>query len=221
MMTDGAVYDRDHVLLTVKRKVTVSEKLPLAVAFRGNFAFAEVTSRQIIRAAEEVGFDRMLAALEGDLPNMPQEPRLEILIAGVSETAGPMHRMFTNWEARESDRQKCSVLLDPGPMHFGFGSDGRAVTLDDFGIPPPRQGETIQSWLSRYGVAIFEYFRRLPVPIDPFDVSTAREYLIGGICDMTVVKPSSVSTTLLHRWPDKIGERIDPFRDIEKTREAA
>lgn len=213
VMTDGAVYDRDGVLLAIKRKVVVSERLPLAIAFRGNFAFAELTSRQIIGAAEEVGFDRMLAALETDLSNMPQEPRLEILIAGISETAGPMHRMFTNWGGNEEARRKHPpfTLIDPGPMHWGFGGDGGpALTLDDFGVPPPRKGETTQAWLSRHGLKIFEFFRRIRVPITPEDINTTRANVIGGILDLTVIKPGNVSTTLLHRWPDKVGEKIVP-----------
>jgi hypothetical protein len=206
LLTDGAIYDRNGSLLAIRRKVTISDSLPLAVCFRGNFAFGEITSRQIIAAAEEIGFDRMLSDLEADLPNMPTSPDLEIVIAGVSETAGPMHRRFLN-KQMIGDRAP-RTLIDPGPMYFGFGTDGRAVTLAGMGVPPPRKDETIETWLSRHGVSIFEYFRRISVPTDTAD--SDRQYLIGGICDMTVVKRGSVSTTLLHRWPDKVGEKIDP-----------
>ncbi|RWM28492.1 hypothetical protein [Mesorhizobium sp.] len=218
VLTDGAVYDNDGRLLTVKRKVTVSEKLPLAVAFRGNLAFGEVTSHQIIRAAEEVGFDRMLAALQADLPNMPTSPKLDILIAGVSEIAGVMHCKFTNVPGFkavgviDTEQPPPLALVDPGPIYVGLGGDGKSqFGLEAIGIPPPRKDETIEAWLARYGVNIFEWYRRMRVPVDPGDPNTDWQHLIGGILNMTVVKRSCVSTTLLHRWPDKIGERINPF----------
>ncbi|TIW11987.1 MAG: hypothetical protein E5V66_11090 [Mesorhizobium sp.] len=216
ILTDGAVYDRDGVLLAIRRKVKVSDRLPLAVAFRGNFVFGEVTAHQIISAAEAVGFDRTLADLEADLPNMPASPDLEILIAGISESAGPMQRVFRN---KQMGGFEPHTLVDPGPMHWGLGSDGRAISLASIGIPAPRKDETVHTWLSRYGVNVFEFFRLIAVPLDPDDENTSRQHLVGGLLDLTVIKPGSVSTTLLHRWPDKVGEKIDPFR--HDAREAA
>ncbi|OBQ58032.1 hypothetical protein EFV37_13160 [Mesorhizobium loti] len=206
VLTDGAVYDRDGTLLKVARKVAVSERLPLAVAYRGNLDFGEDVSQRIIAAAERSGFDQMLAEIAAALPWLPSSPMLEVLIAGVSETAGPMHRMFQNRPAKYGCAP--STLIDPGPLHWGFGTDGRAITLQAMGVPAPAGGQTIQAWLSMHGVSIFEYFRNFPVPIDPFDANTDRQHLIGGILDITVVKRGSVSTTMLHRWPDKIGEKM-------------
>ncbi|TSE13461.1 hypothetical protein C1D09_003875 [Mesorhizobium intechi] len=212
VLTDGAVYDRDGTLLKVARKVAVSERLPLAVAYRGNLDFGEDVSQRIIAAAERSGFDQMLAEIAAALPWLPSSPMLEILIAGVSEAAGPMHRMFQNRPAKYGCAP--STLMDPGPMHWGFGTDGRTINLEAIGVPPPSGDHTIQAWLSRYGVRVFEYFRNLPVPIDPFDPTTDRQHLIGGILDMTVVQRGSVATTMLHRWPDKVGEKINPSRQL-------
>ena len=207
VLTDGAVYRRDGSLLAIKRKVAVSERVPLAVAFRGNFAFGELTSRQIIQAAETVGFDRMLAALEADLPNMPASPDLEMLIAGISETAGPMHRVFRN---KVDGGFEALKLIDPGLMHFGFGGDGRAIKFADFGVPAPR-GTALEAWFSRYGASVFEFFRHIPVAIEPENPNTDRQHLIGGILDMTVVTSGGVSISRLHQWPDQVGEKIDPL----------
>jgi hypothetical protein len=33
---------------------------------------------------------------------------------------------------------------------------------------------------------------------------------IGGWCQMTTVRADRVETQMLHRWPDRIGERINP-----------
>ncbi|BCG94364.1 hypothetical protein [Mesorhizobium sp. 131-2-1] len=217
LLTDGAVYDRAGVLLEIKRKVAVSERLPLAVATRGNVALANFVTSGVIHSAERVGFDRMMMDLEEALGSAPEEPHIDVLIAGISETAGPTHRRFHTRQTFDGCEPR--TLIDPGLMYFGFGSDGRAVTLRDFGIPAPHKDETLQTWLSRYGVNIFEFFRRIPVPIDPDDPNTDRQHLIGGRLDLTVVRRGSVSTTMLHRWPDEVGERINPFR--HEVREAA
>ncbi|RAZ90162.1 hypothetical protein DPM33_15145 [Mesorhizobium hawassense] len=204
VLTDGSIYDRDGKLLAIKRKVAASNRVPLAVAARGNFVLGEFVSAMIIEAAEDVGFDRMLADLESELlPHLPTDRDLEILVAGVSEAAGPMHRVFGK---KRTDREPLA-LVDPGPMHWGFGSDGRAVSLDDFGVPPPN-GEPLEVWFARYGLPIFEFFRRIPVPIDPEDPNTDRQHLIGGVLDMTIVGREGASITRLHRWPDQVGERI-------------
>jgi hypothetical protein len=34
--------------------------------------------------------------------------------------------------------------------------------------------------------------------------------VIGGWCQMTTIKPDQIETRILERWPDKIGERINP-----------
>ncbi|RUW19192.1 hypothetical protein [Mesorhizobium sp. M4B.F.Ca.ET.013.02.1.1] len=242
VMTDGSAYDDDFVLTDIRRKIIVSEKLPLAVARRGNAALGKLVSRKIIELAEAFGFDQMIADVKGALATLPSELPVEILIAGISESAGPVHRMFRSLHSIESDRhfehwfhragtweeranpvarETEPTLIDPGRLYFGFGGDGRNVKWSDLDVPDQREDEPLQDWFAKNGVKIFEFFRRIPIPTDPFDVNCPRVHLIGGILDMTVVTPRSVSTTLLHRWPDKIGERIDPFRDIEKTREAA
>ncbi|PBB21132.1 hypothetical protein [Mesorhizobium sp. WSM4313] len=219
VLTDGAVYDNTGVLLEIKRKVTVSERLPLAVAFRGNLDFGETVARRIIGDAEAVGFDQMLRDIAVVLLDFPASPHLEVLIAGISETAGPMHRVFRNKHVG-CEVDKPFSLNDPGLVHMGFGSDGRAISLAAMGIPA-RQGQSLETWLTRYGVDLFEYFRDIPVPIDPADENTDRQYLIGGICDMTVVTRGRVSITTLHRWPDKIGEKIDPHYQLSKMLEVA
>ncbi|MDG4898871.1 hypothetical protein P9272_35945 [Mesorhizobium sp. WSM4976] len=142
-----------------------------------------------------------------------------MLIAGISETAGPMHRVFQTRPAEYG--MAPNTLIDPGHMHWGFGTNGEPITLDAMRVPPPRKGETMQGWFSRYGVQIFEHFRHIRVAVDPFDENSDRQHLIGGILDMTVVSRRSVSITRLHRWPDKVGEKIDPVRQPSKMFEAA
>lgn len=215
LLTDGAVYTADGVLVDIRRKVAVSERVPLAVAFRGNLPFGENVSQQIIRAAEEIGVDRMLVALELALPHAPTSPDIEILIAGVSETFGPMHRTFTNKQLIGS-KAPAFTLIDPGPVHWGLASETlNPISLNDIGIPAPAEGQTVQAWLTRYGLNVFDFHRRMRVPIDPADPNTDRQHLIGGLLDMTVVKRGSVSIRMLHRWPDRIGETIYPFRQLQ------
>ncbi|MER9590926.1 hypothetical protein NKI94_19235 [Mesorhizobium australicum] len=198
------------MLLAIKPKVAVSDHLPLAIAARGNWAFGDLVSRQIIRAAESIGFDEMLLGLDEAMQSFASEKRLDVLIAGVSETAGPMHRRFCNWQQPGGGLAPLT-LVDPG-FYLGFGSDGRPNGLKDMGIPAPREGEFWQTHLSRHALHVFEFFRRIPVPIDPDDANTERAHLIGGHLDMTIVARDQVTVRQMHTWPeDKVGQKIDPF----------
>lgn len=223
LFSDGAVYDRTNVLVAIKRKVAVSERLPLAVATRGNFVFGEIVSKQIIRAAETVGFDEMLVGLEAAMQSFASSRRLDVLIAGVSETAGPVHRRFCNWSP--AGGLAPLTLVDPGPIYLGFGSDGRPNGLKDMGIRERSDDEFWQTWLARNALQFFEFFRRVPVPIDPGYSNAERAFLIGGHVDMTIVGAGGVSVRRMHTWPDdKVGEKIHPFAKasaIWGTREAA
>jgi hypothetical protein len=224
IFADSAVYTHDHVLLGLARKVAVSNRLPLVIATRGNFAFGEVVSQMIIGAAEEVGFDQMLVQLEADLQRFESAKRLEVLIAGCSETDGPVHRRFCNWQQPGSGLAPLT-LVDPGPIYLGLNSDGRPNGLKDMGIPAPREGEFWQTHMARHALQVFEFFRRIPVPIDPDDVNTERAHLIGGHLDMTIVGRDQVTVRRMHTWPDKVGERIEPWpplsRELPRQREAA
>lgn len=55
ILTDGAAYDHDHRLVAVERKVATSDKVPLAIASRGNRPCTDLLASKIINACEWLG----------------------------------------------------------------------------------------------------------------------------------------------------------------------
>lgn len=79
--------------------------------------------------------------------------------------------------------------------------------------------------LRRDGVAWFEATRRepcfsindsLPVPVVDGHLiyGGPLSYVIGGFVEAVTVTHDGASKQLLHTWPDRVGEQIDPFREV-------
>ena len=80
----------------------------------------------------------------------------------------------------------------PQPQHWGD------LTEDNF--DPERDG-----------IALLEAQRLVSMPLDsrkPGNVGC----IVGGFAQLTVLSRSGVNSRVIHRWPDRIGERMDPVR---------
>lgn len=214
ILTDGATYDPDHKLLGVCRKIVTSDMVPLAIAARGLKPLTDGLAAMIIEFVEEHGFDMAMRGLEALLPGYAPERwdgyGIEMLIAGVSEAHGLRHLTFCNIP---NYGLPALQLRHPGPTFCAASSGERGDDLDDIGVRPPRRGEGPEDYLADTGVTIFQYFRESPVQSFHQKADTAPGFIVGGQLDLTVVEEAGVRTRTIHRWDDKIGERIDPFAD--------
>lgn len=211
LFTDGAVYDRQNVIRDLKRKVSASSKVPIAVATRGNEFAGEGASKTIVGWAEEFGVDEAIATfaealdiwkLKRDRSNI-----LEVVIAGWSETAGPTHLVFSNCPYKNT-KIEMNTLLDPGTCWIGCASDGHSNP--NTVVRRRRPGEAVLAHASEMGVSLMQFYRQQVAPAD--DDHPYPAHNIGGHVDMTVVGQVGVLVSRLHTWPqDRIGERINPF----------
>jgi len=97
ILTDGAIYTPQNVLLDVRRKVAFSQKVPVAVATRGNQGVGDYAAKLIIDAVERMGFDAAMVSLGEVAHKFGGADRLtevEATIAGISETHGPRRLVF-------------------------------------------------------------------------------------------------------------------------------
>ena len=218
ILTDGAVYDEDHRLLTVERKVTISDKAPLAIASRGNKPCTDLLERKIIEACERWGVDDGLDAIRDSLPQwaemLPKNDfkfKAQLLIAGFSESLGAQHWFMQTEDGPDLPAFELHDVT--GSIYYGINGPA-ANCIADGRIRRPWPGE-----------APFDYFRTVGVDI----MQLAREqkttsrwwpgsaHLVGGQIDMTVISARGSQVATIHRWDDKVGEKINPFSGFRKV----
>ncbi|MDG4898046.1 hypothetical protein P9272_31380 [Mesorhizobium sp. WSM4976] len=194
LLTDGARYDRDHVLTGIVSKVWSSSILPIAVTGRGNLKIVEHIAREIIAEAEADSVDH---AIETHLPEYVEDIKAagvkdcDLAIAVYSETAGPSLYFFDTggefgtFKFQSQDIVWCAAELTGKELYDLAG----ARFLDE-------------TYLDDKGADLMELIRSKP---------TQGHFSVGGHCQLTTVTAEGVETVTLRRWPhDRVGSRIDP-----------
>lgn len=214
MITDGASYDSNGVVLHLGRKVTVGKVAPIAVTTRGNHGIGKAHQQRLCDAADRLGVDAAMAIFEEALPEMATDPEKNGLdymhwhILAVSETLGPIRWSAHNMPFAFADGEEPFALTSP----TGTYAAGNKLELTDVaaaGVKQRRFGEGRCAHLERYGADIMEAMRRkLSTPLE--GESGPGQYIIGGQCDFTLVTAAGATVRTLRTWPDRIGEVIQP-----------
>lgn len=139
--------------------------------------------------------------------------RGELLIAGFSESLGPQH-----WHIQTKLRDEADGPDDIPPFNLHRiegslfnGINGPATDWNVNGsVRKPGMHENLPNYFRTVGVEIMQRAREQK-STSPWWSGWA--HVVGGQIDMTVVSASGVTVETIHRWDDKIGELIDPFRD--------
>lgn len=221
LLTDGAGYDNDGVIRSLGRKVTVGKVAKIAVTTRGNALIGEKHQRRLCDTADVIGVDGAIACFRAALPELASDPRhggLDFLhwhIAAWSETMGLVRFSAHNLPMPFSDGEEPLhlTLVEPGKSYTA-ATNANAQTLIECGVTSRMGGESFSDFLERSGAAIMEAQRRTPAKLLEGQHSAEPQYLIGGQCDLTIVTQHGVSMKTLKTWPDKIGDKIDPFSAI-------
>jgi hypothetical protein len=214
ILTDGAIYTPDGVLVDVRRKVWTSEVVPLAVTGRGaTDPVEDLATGCVLYADAKASFDeamqRVQEALDRGAARLASGQRakndVELVFAGYSETEG-----FVQYLCASHDRhaglpawklQRADDLVVAGPVVSP--AELRAMEID-----PERLRDA--DFFDRHGADILEVMRKKKGP-NPVHPELSELYGIGGQCDLTTITAEGATTRTLRTWPDKIGERIDPF----------
>ncbi|RUW18712.1 hypothetical protein [Mesorhizobium sp. M4B.F.Ca.ET.013.02.1.1] len=218
LFTDRGVYDRQFIIREFKRKVATAKVVPFAVATRGSDRWSDHVSEVLIGWAEEVGVDEAIATFaEAASELWKYDPKLandlEIVVACISPTKGPQHFLFRNRAVikrggrEDGTKSPVGVLEELGSSYQGCATDGTPV-------PPLRacRGESAEARAAYIGVTLMEHYRSLRVGPSAWDVLREPRHVVGGGIDMTMVSGVTGAWTAgLKTWPDRVGERINPF----------
>lgn len=207
ILTDGAFYKPDGTLITTLEKVWRSPSLPVAIVGRGSCelqAYAETVLNDLDNASVDAVFERA-AAIALRLNEIERIDHFEAVIAGFSETHGPLFVYFNTHKAYPQFEPFKPYVV--GPV-FGGGSVPAAEDII---------GLDIADGLAVCGVPLFEAMRKVP-GANPTRPDLPDVYGIGGHVDLTVIAASGASTKRLHTWPeDIVGQKIAPANALREA----
>ncbi len=208
ILTDGAVYDAAGVLVGLKEKVYRFRFAPAALTVRGAGEPMNMIGYALdaVAALSSGSFDAVLEFLPPMLDRMKGVGvgmDYEMLIAGISDTHGPLHVYFTT--AAYADGIEAFKLYRMGDL-FGGGVMVPVEEQDKAGIT----NAALKDSFAETGTALMELMRRQK-GLNPISPDTPEIHGVGGHVDHTVIRADGVITTRLRTWPDVIGEKINPF----------
>lgn len=220
LLTDGAAYDMEGTILHLKRKVTVGKVAKIAVTSRGNAIIGDKHQQRLCDAADKIGVDWAVECFAEALQELATKPEhggydfMHWHIVAFSETKGLVRYSAHNLPYAFSDGEQPLKLREiPISENYYAANNASLPTLVECGVTPPMPGESVADYLDRSGAAIMEAQRRTPAALLPGQKSDEPQYLIGGQCDLTIVTADAVVVKSLRTWPDRIGEKIDPFSE--------
>lgn len=209
ILTDGAVYRDDGTLMDIRRKIWVSDHVPMAVTGRGGARLVENIAAAFLALSVQGSFDKtielIMAAMDARKGSEPLAEHIEVLVAGISESSGP--RLFYV----ASTNGHGFATFEPWQVYdAGFELGGGPMPTPD---EAAALGFTdVAGGLASFGADLFEAMRRKPAE-NPIKPNLPPVYGIGGHVDHTVITREGIEITRLRTWDDRIGEPIDPYRE--------
>lgn len=211
MITDAAGYDERGVLLTIGPKAWPLPHLNAVFAARGPKLLSPLIADMLAQSATSYDalkgeFADIVISGCGRLGLVDDQAPFQLAVAGWSESHGPDSYVLTNHPGQADIKPwtvaQCgpiSIAPSTEAMHAVFLEKVVGATAIDALDP-----ETTALKL----IALQRHAKVSVLNGSPDDLF----FLVGGFAQITTVTPGGISTRILHRWPDKLGETIVPER---------
>lgn len=206
ILTDGAYYSPDGVLLSTAYKVHLAHEAPLAIVGSGSVVEIKQAADVILALADATGsVDETLKSLSNALAPVATSPSRDagfrIGIAAISETAGPICLHFSSFDEGAAS----AFELVYAPTGFGQGSMPDAGTM----VANLAHLQGTKDGLAADGPWLFEQMRRKK-NVNPAYPDKEPIYNVGGHLDLTIVRKDVYEHQRLVTWPDVVGQKIEP-----------
>jgi hypothetical protein len=236
IVSDGAFCDNAGIVCEISPKAFALPHFPAALAIRGPSHFMPFLVHRLSRECQS--FDEALTRIAqtarevylsfpmamGTLEFGAVEPDFDLIAAGWSKVRGrPESYLVSSHDrlvAREVTARAWHLVELPDIL---IAPPVTEVALASALIAPPTTGKelTFADWKARYstrpfrpdvdGVMLLNAQRRSPRELDPrLGLGSGPVYMVGGFIQVTSVSSQGTVSEVLHRWPDKVGGRIDP-----------
>lgn len=204
LLTDGAVYEDDGTLVDIRRKVQVSDRLPMAVTGRGPMGIVHgVGVAMMLMANTADSVDDAIQRIDEMMQRRSDKGTpadFEMAVVGISEANGPVILYVSSIDMYGAG-------IQPWRLHTAGGELGGGPRVDVSGLDP-------SEGLRSCGVELLERMRRVP-GMNPAKPDLPYLFGIGGHIDLTTVRADGCTVERLHIWPeDVIGEKIRPDGEI-------
>lgn len=204
LLTDGAVYEDDGTLVDIRRKVQVSDRLPVAVTGRGPMGIVRgvgLAMMLIANAADSV--DEAIQRIDELMQRRAEKGTpadFEMAVVGISEANGPVILYVSSIDVYGQG-------IQPWKLHMAGVELGGGPRVDVSDLDPSES-------LRVCGAELFERMRRVAGP-NPVKPDLAHIFGIGGHIDLTTVRADGCTVERLHTWPvDVVGQKIRPDGEI-------
>jgi hypothetical protein len=206
ILTDGAYYSPDGMLLSTAYKVHLAHDAPLAIVGSGSVVEIKQAADVILALADATGsVDETLKSLSNALAPVAASPSRDtgfrIGIAAISETAGPICLQFSSFD--EGDVPAFQLVY--APSGFGQGSMPDADTM----VANLAHLQGTKDGLAADGPWLFEQMRHKK-NVNPAFPDREPIYSVGGHVDLTIVRKDEYEHQRLLTWPDVVGQKIEP-----------
>lgn len=208
MISDGIGLGDDGKIASIAPKITILPLLNAAIGIRGDALIALLLMSGLSADWQQFGsYDGLRSGLVDHLSNVfdvagdqweamrgPGWSEMDIIVAGWSETSGPDSYLLRTMEGTATPAWE---IIDTGGVLLTPSNDGIFESLGEFG----RSGAISDLEM----IAIAEKQRNYTEPYGPNKIETS---LVGGFLQLTTITERDISTRIIHRWNDRIGEPI-------------
>lgn len=196
ILTDTAQYDQKGVVRGFHRKVHALPRHNVAIVTRGGVAMGERVKEMVESCLDQFhDFDKAITVIGMVMRNLEREgtfetfaSKFEVMIAGFSETKGPIIHFGSTMPLAE---------LEAFELH--------ATTVGvSCGAPfyeRVRQQIVERGGARAMGPILMEGLRHKSGDTD-FSI-------VGGAVDYTVLRPGQIVTEQIHNWNDQIGQKLN------------
>lgn len=215
LLTDGAVYTEDGTLIATREKVVRIASIPCAITARGAMEPLDAIGLYLEMVGAITGsFDATMVQIDSLITKMKDQggPSFEMVICGISETDGPVIAYFCTAKAYPQFEPFTLYRIYDAELCAGAALDSPAE-MAAAGIT----ADSVKDGLATKGADIMELMRGRAGP-NPLKPDLPPLYGIGGHVDHTVIRADGVTTTRLRTWPDRVGEKINPFAADEPVK---
>jgi hypothetical protein len=220
--SDGAIYESGTGLLQgFVSKVVMMPEIETVFAMRGNGGFFPALQSLIV--ARYTDFDGLVADIE-DLTRKAfdayvdaydaHEASITIALGGFSRSSGQYAAYRLSSSERQIIRGENTEVLPAWQPDLVDGIWVAPISPTSiqvqFGLYPAPSVETDQQLLNYLArmVCAARQSTTTPTDADPDPVL----HTVGGFLQITILRQESCFTAITHRWPDVVGEPIDPNR---------
>ena len=149
---------------------------------------------------QQIADRRLVGDVDGSSP-----PGFQMLIGGVSDERQRYEGYWFGSVSFESEGKTIEAFT-PVPVQAFAKPEASEEALKEVGLWPIPA--TIDDPLN-FAIGLMDAQRRTPMLLHN-QVDGPRGYGVGGFCQITKFRKDLVTTFFAKRWPDKIGEKIDP-----------